>query len=182
MRILALLLIAGLATVAPAAPPADTPQPSRKRDVGYDPTPQKRVKQMLDLAQVKPGDVVYDLGSGDGRIPITAVKDYGARGIGLEIDPKRMAEADANARAAGVTGKVEFRDQNIFTADISDATVVTLFLSPGLNRRLMPKLMQLKPGTRIVSYWHDMGDWPPEKKINGGLLGDNVYLWTIPAR
>lgn len=185
MKIPVALLLATIATPATFSQEAASPgavTPLRKPDVRYQPSPQKKVKEMLDLAGVQPGDVVYDLGSGDGRIPISAVKEYRARGVGIDIDPRRIAEAKANARAAGVDGQVEFRNEDLFEADFSDATVVTLFLWPDINRKLRPKLMQLKPGTRIVSYWHDMGDWRPDKKIKGGLFGGNIYLWTIPQR
>lgn len=177
MKILVCLALAAVAAPASHAQEAASPgavAPLRKPDVRYQPSPQKKIKEMLNLAGVKPGDVVYDLGSGDGRIPISAVKYYRARGVGIDIDPKRIAEAKANARAAGVDGQVEFRNQDLFEADFSDATVVTLFLWPDINRKLRPKLMQLKAGTRIVSYWHDMGDWRPDKKIKGGLLGGNI--------
>ncbi len=179
--LIALLLcaVAAPATIAQDAAPA---APLRKPDVRYQPSPQKKVRAMLDLAGVKPGDVVYDLGSGDGRIPIAAVKDYGARGVGIDIDPERITEARANASAAGVAGQVDFRLQDLFAADFSDATVVTLFLWPDINRKLRPKLMALKPGTRIVSYWHDMGDWKPDRTIKGGLLGGDIHLWTVPER
>jgi SAM-dependent methyltransferase len=185
MKIVTALLMFAVgapASIAQDAPPAATATPLRKPDVRYQPSPQKKVREMLDLAGVKPGDVVYDLGSGDGRIPIAAVADYGARGVGIDIDPKRIAEAEANARAAGVEGRVEYRLQDLFEADFSDATVVTLFLWPDINRKLRPKLMALRPGTRIVSYWHDMGDWKPDRTIDGGLFGGNIYLWTVPER
>jgi cyclopropane fatty-acyl-phospholipid synthase-like methyltransferase len=125
--------------------------------------------------------VVYDLGCGDGRIVIEAVKTMGARGVGIDVDPERIAEAEANARKAGVVGRVEFRTQNLFEADIKEATVVMLYLWPEVNLKLLPKLRhELKPGTRIVSHSHNMGDWKPEKEIR--VDGDRIYLWTIPAR
>jgi SAM-dependent methyltransferase len=149
--------------------------------VRYVPTPQPVVERMLELAGVGKDDLVYDLGSGDGRIPITAARRYGARGVGIDIDPKRIAESRANARKAGVTGRVSFRNEDLFEADFSDATVVTLFLYPDLNRRLRPRLLaELKPGTRVVSYWHDMGNWQPERTVEAEQA--SIYLWTIPPR
>ena len=148
-------------------------------DVKFVPTPQNTVIAMLDLAHVTPADVVYDLGSGDGRIPITAAKDYGARGVGIEIDPIRIREATDNLKKAGVGDRVRFVQQDLFEADISEATVVTLFLLTRLNQQLMPKLKrELRPGTRIVSFQFDMGDdWPPDQtQDSDGLL---IYLWTI---
>jgi ribosomal protein L11 methylase PrmA len=145
------------------------------------PTPAEVVDAMLKVAKVTRNDVVYDLGSGDGRIPIAAAKRYGARGVGIDIDPRRVKEATDNAKAAGVTDKVKFLNEDLFTTDISEATVVMLYLLPSLNVKLMPKLMQeLKPGTRIVSHEFDMGDWKPEQTVN--VKGRMVYSWTIPAR
>lgn len=156
-----------------------TQQPNRAPDVIFVPTPQEVVDAMLKVAKVTENDIVYDLGSGDGRIPVTAARVYGARAVGIDIDPERIAEANANAEASGVTDKVKFLNQDLFTTDFSEATVVTLYLLPSLNRKLQPKLMEeLKPGTRIVSHAFDMGDWEPELKLNVG--GRIVYLWTIP--
>jgi predicted RNA methylase len=151
----------------------------RQPDVIYVPTPQPVVDAMLELAKVTAKDVVYDLGSGDGRIPVTAAKKYGARGIGIDIDPKRIEEANENAKLAGVTDKVKFLNQDLFTTNISEATVVTLYLLPSLNVKLMPKLKaELKPGTRIVSHAFDMGsEWPPEQKVE--VEGRTIYYWTI---
>jgi cyclopropane fatty-acyl-phospholipid synthase-like methyltransferase len=154
-------------------------QPVRKPDVFYVPTPQPVVDAMLKLAGVTDKDVVYDLGCGDGRIPITAAQKFGARGVGIDIDPKRIEEANENAKAAGVTDKVKFLTEDLFQSDISDATVVTLYLLPSLNERLMPKLKKdLKPGTRVVSHAFSMGDsWPPDQR--GEADGKSVYLWII---
>ena len=178
------LAVAGCAsadTGAPSPPAADATRPLREPDVRYVPSPHSVVRAMLKLAKVGPGDVVYDLGSGDGRIPIAAARDFGARGVGIDIDPKRIAEANANARSEGVADRVVFRNEDLFEADFRDATVVTLFLYPDLNLRLRPRLLsELAPGTRIVSYWHDMGDWKPERKVAAGSA--YVYLWTIPPR
>jgi SAM-dependent methyltransferase len=164
-----------------AAAPQATQAPARTPDVIYVPTAQEVVEQMLELAKVKKGDVVYDLGCGDGRIPVTAAKKYGVHAVGIDIDPKRIADANDNARRARVTHLVEFRQQDLFTADFHDATVVTLYLLPDLNLKLRPRLLaELKPGTRIVSNQFDMGDWKPERKVE--LNGRTLYLWTIPAR
>jgi len=136
--------------------------------------------EMLRLANVNKGDVVYDLGCGDGRIVIAAAEKFGARGVGIDIDPERIQEAQENARKAGVTARVRFRNEDLFEADISEATVVTLYLLPWVNLKLRPKLWsELKPGTRIVSHSHDMGDWKPEKEVE--VDGETIYYWTIPA-
>jgi hypothetical protein len=154
--------------------------PLREPDVRYEPTPRPVVREMLRLAGVGPTDLLYDLGSGDGRIPIMAASDFGARGIGIDIDPRRIREAQANARAAGVTDRVRFRNEDLFEAGFRDATVVTLFLSADVNLRLRPRLLrELAPGTRVVSYWHDMGDWRPLRTVR--VPRANIYLWEIPA-
>ena len=170
------------ALAAPAAGQTTAQQGQlRTPDVIFVPTPQEVVDAMLEVAKVTKNDVVYDLGSGDGRIPVTAAKKYGARAIGIDIDPQRIKEANANAQAAGVTDKVKFLNQDLFTTDISEATVVTLYLLPSLNVKLMPKLKaELKPGTRIVSHAFDMGDWKPEQTLN--VNGRTVYYWTIPKQ
>jgi SAM-dependent methyltransferase len=154
-------------------------------EVRFEPTPMKVVQQMLWLADANSGDVVYDLGCGDARIVITAVRRFGARGVCVDIDPRRIAESRENARKAGVLGRIRFVNEDLFATPIGDATVVMLFLSPELNRRLRPKLMnELKPGTRVVSHWHDMEDWRPE--LTAYVRSDDrdrpVYLWAIPAR
>jgi SAM-dependent methyltransferase len=155
--------------------------PSRLPDVPYVPTPQHVVEAMLKLADVKKGDVLYDLGSGDGRMVITAAKLYGVKGTGIDIDPKRIQEANENAKKMGVQDQVRFLNQDLFESDFHDATVVTLYLLPGINMKLRPKLWkELKPGTRIVSHSFDMGEWQPEKKID--VEGRNLYYWTIPAK
>lgn len=153
--------------------------PSAKLDVPYVPTPQEVVDKMLELGKVGKNDVVYDLGSGDGRIVITAAKEHGARGVGYDLNPERIEEANANAKSAGVTDKVTFKNQDLFKADFSDATVVTLYLLPRVNAALRPQLWkQLKPGTRVVSHSFDMGDaWPPEKTEK--IAGKTLYYWTI---
>ena len=151
----------------------------RKPDVFYVPTPQPVVEAMLKMANVTDKDVVYDLGCGDGRIPITAAQKYGARGVGIDIDPVRIKEANENAKAAGVTDKVKFLNQDLFESNISDATVVTLYLLPSLNEKLMPKLKKdLKPGTRVVSHAFDMGStWPADQ--HGDVDGRSYYMWVI---
>jgi len=160
---------------------AQAAQPLRAPDVIYVPTPQNVVEGMLKMANVKAGDVVYDLGSGDGRIPITAVQKFSAaRAIGIDIDPQRIKEANENAEKAGVTTKVKFMNQDLFTTDFSEATVITLYLLPSLNEKLRPKLLELKPGTRIVSHAFDMGDWKPEKTET--IDGRTIYFWTVPKK
>ncbi|HSF48888.1 MAG TPA: class I SAM-dependent methyltransferase [Burkholderiales bacterium] len=156
-------------------------QPSVARDVPYVPTPEPVVEKMLELAEVGPNDLLYDLGSGDGRIVIAAAKKHGARGIGVDIDPERVREARENAKAAGVTDRVQFREGDLFKMDLSGATVVTLYLLPDVNMKLRPKLLkELKPGTRIVSHSFDMGDWAPEQKVQ--VEGRTIYYWTIPEK
>src|SRR5436190_1397268 len=154
---------------------------TRKPDVIFVGTPPDVVEAMLKGLEVKSSDIVYDLGSGDGRILIMAAQKYGARGVGIEIDPALIKVAEENARRAGVSDKVRFVSADLFEADIHEATVVTLYLLEDLNIRLRPKLLRdLKPGTRIASHRFRMGDWQPEKAVN---VGDRaVYFWTIPAR
>lgn len=153
--------------------------PTPSIDVPYEPTPIHVVNAMLTLAKVGPKDVVYDLGSGDGRIVIMAAQQFGARGVGIDIDPERIAEARANAREAGVEGKVQFIQGDMYQADLRPATVVTLFLHPEPNLKLRPKLLtELKPGSRIVSYVWDMGDWQPEAELDAGIY--KIYLWRVP--
>lgn len=167
------------------AAPAQGPGTLRSPDVHYEPTAPDVVEIMLRLAAVKAGELVYDLGCGDGRIVITAVREYGARGVCVDIDPQRIAESRENARAAGVAGRIRFLNQDLFRTDVSEAAVVMLFLSPGLNLKLRPKLLrELKPGARVVSHWHDMGDWKPQKTVQVTSDGRQrfVYLWTIPRR
>ena len=145
------------------------------------PTPQEVVDEMLRLADVKKGDVLYDLGSGDGRIPVTAAKKFGIRAVGVDIDPQRIEEAKENAKKNGVAKLVEFRNEDLFRTRFSEATVVTLYLLPDLNVKLRPRLLaELKPGTRIVSHQFDMGTWKPDRKVE--LNGRTIYLWTIPPR
>ena len=176
------LVVAIVSGASVAAPHAQNQL--RSPDVIFVPTPQEVVDAMLKVARVTQNDVIYDLGSGDGRIPITAAKTYGARGVGIDIDPQRIQEANTNAKAAMVTDKVKFLNQDLFTTDISQATVVTLYLLPSLNTRLLPKLnKELKPGTRVVSHAFDMKDdqgreVKPEQTLN--VNSRTVYLWTVP--
>jgi SAM-dependent methyltransferase len=150
-------------------------------DVPYVPSPNIVVNGMLKLADVKKGDIVYDLGCGDGRIVITAAKEFGAKGVGVDINPERIQEARENAKKAAVEEMVKFEENDLFKARIGDATVVTLYLLPDVNVRLMPKLLkELKPGTRIVSHSFDMGDWKPDKEEM--VDGRRLYLWTVPAK
>jgi SAM-dependent methyltransferase len=151
-------------------------------DVPYVPSPNAVVDAMLELAEVTASDTVYDLGSGDGRIVITAVKKYGARGVGIDLNPARIEEAEANAKSAGVSDKAKFREGDLFKADFSEATVVTLYLLSTVNQKLKPRLLkELKPGTRVVSHRFSMGeDWEPVKQID--VDGRPIYLWTIPDR
>ncbi|HTS28551.1 MAG TPA: class I SAM-dependent methyltransferase [Bryobacteraceae bacterium] len=175
-----------LAVVLAFTAAAQTPQPRRAPDVPFVPTTDEAVQAMLKLADVKRSDVVYDLGCGDGRIVIAAAKTYGAHGVGIDINPVRIAEAKENARKAGVENLVRFEENDLFEADFHEASVVTLFLLSNVNLRLRPRLMeQLKPGTRVVSNTFDMGDWKAEKEVTvegseQEFLSHRLYLWTIP--
>ena len=170
---------------------SQTRQPAHQLDVPYVPTTEEAVKAMLKLADVKPADIVYDLGCGDGRIVIAAAKEYGVHGVGIDINPERIQEAKANAKKAGVEKLVRFEENDLFDADIHEATVVTLFLLNTVNLRLRPKLLrELKPGTRIVSNTFDMGDWKPDQEFtldddadfdkNG--VSHKFFLWIVPQR
>jgi len=176
----ALLLVCAAATATAAEETAT--RPKRKLDVWYVPTPHEIVDRMLDVAKVRTGDVVYDLGCGDGRMVIAAAKKFGTRGVGVDLDPARIREARANAKQAGVDGLVTFRVADMFQTDIREATVVMLYLLPELNRRLKPKLFaELRPGARVVSHDWDMGrEWPPDGYVKLG--GDGIYLWIMPER
>jgi len=180
--VLAACLIIATAFVPTGRTLAQSAQPARSPDVIYVPTPQPVVEAMLKMADVKQNDIVYDLGSGDGRIPITAVQKFGvSKAIGIDIDPQRIKEANENAQKAGITGKVQFLNQDLFTSNFSEATVVTLYLLDSLNEKLRPKLLsELKPGTRIVSHAFRMGDWQPEKTET--IEGRTIYFWTVPKK
>jgi SAM-dependent methyltransferase len=174
LRVLALVLVVGGGCVRVAG-----------QEVPDVRTPLTVVNEMLRLADVSMGDVVYDLGSGDGRILIAAARDRGARGVGLEIDPALVAQSTARARRLGLTDRLAFRQQDLFEADLTPATVVTLYLSPELNRRLRPKLLrELRPGARIVSHNFDMGDWVPTRvlQVSSNEGSHTLYLWVVPGR
>jgi SAM-dependent methyltransferase len=165
-----------------AAGPAQAGEPRPKLDVPYVPSNQPTVEAMLRIANVGPKDFVIDLGSGDGRILITAARDRGARGIGVDIDPQRVTEATENAKAAGVADRVRFTRANLYLTKISEATVVTLYLLPRVNIELRPRLLaELRPGTRVVSHDFDMGDWQPDLRVSV-RDGSEVYFWVIPAQ
>lgn len=176
------LLLASLALPGPASAQRKVPE------VPYVPSPTRVVERMLEVAEVGPGDVVYDLGSGDGRIVITAALRHGARGVGIDLDEKLVRLATGNAREAGVADRVRFVHGDLFEADLRPATVVTLFLLPGVNLKLRPLLLeQLRPGTRVVSNAFSMGEWEPDSVVTVGMEGGSasgppVYYWVIPAR
>jgi SAM-dependent methyltransferase len=183
--------LVGLALTGCSQPSTSTTEPSvapqqaqveasPKLDVPYVPTPTEVVDAMLKVAKVGKNDVLYDLGSGDGRIPITAAKRFGTRGFGVDIDPQRIKEANANAKKEGVSDLVKFAQQDLFKTDLSKATVISLYLLPRINLELRPRLLQLKPGTRIVSHAFDMGDWKPDQIVNVG--GTTVYYWVVPEK
>lgn len=164
------LLLGGASTVL--AQPLDVP---------FVPTPQPLVDRMLEMAEVGPNDYLIDLGSGDGRIPITAAREHGTRGLGVDLDPKRVEEAEAAARDAGVEDVVEFRVEDLFDTDISTATVLTMYLLPRVNLQLRPRILDdLAPGTRVVSHAFDMDDWEPDARDR--VNGQQAYLWIVPAR
>jgi SAM-dependent methyltransferase len=170
-----LLAVLSVATLAASQQPRRTP------DIHFVPTPEEVVDAMLRLAEVGPDDIVYDLGSGDGRIPIAAARRFGARGVGIDLDPKLVAQASRRAQEAGVAERVKFLEADIFEADISNATVVTLYLLTSINERLRPKLQkELRPGTRVVSHQFRMGDWQPEREIVVDYRP--LFLWRVPKR
>lgn len=175
-----LLLGAPLVLLLPAPLAwSQTTETPPKLDVPYVPTPQVVVDKMLEMAKVRRGDVLYDLGCGDGRIVVTAAKNHGARGVGIDIDPRRIEEARQNAEQAGVTDRTEFRVENLFESDFSRASVITLYLLPEINQKLRPQLWrQLKAGTRVVSHAFDMGEeWPPERTAR--VANSTLYSWTV---
>lgn len=182
IRALALAVIMTFASLPGAAVVAEAQDaPARRPDVIYVPTPEAVVEAMLQVANVGKDDLVYDLGCGDGRIPVTAARKHGAHGVCIDIDPQRIKEATENVDRNNVGDRVRVVQGDLFEQDLSPATVVTLYLLPSLNVKLMPKLMQeLAPGTRIVSHAFDMGDWKPEKELD--VEGRKVYYWTIPKR
>jgi hypothetical protein len=167
-------LIAGLIAVA-------APLRAQQLDVPYVPTPQAVVDHMLTVAGVSEKDYVIDLGSGDGRIAVTAAEKFGARAMGVDLNPVRIAEAEANARRAGVTDRVTFREQNLFDTEIGEATVLTMYLLPRVNIELRPRVLkELRAGTRVVSHAFDMGDWEADQ--HDIVTGRDVYLWIVPAQ
>ena len=179
--------ILSLGAVALSAQKAAAPKP-RDPDVPYVPTTPEAVEAMLKLGEVKKTDMLYDLGCGDGRIVIAAAKTFGTRGVGIDIDPQRIKEANENAKRAGVESLVRFEQGDLFEANFAEATVVTLFLLPRINLKLKPRLLeQLKPGTRVVSNTFDMGDWKAEKESSVDNedfdtgLSRKFFLWRIPA-
>jgi precorrin-6B methylase 2 len=168
-------------TETPSATTPTTQPQERPGDVPYVPTPQPVVDAMLKVAKVGKNDVLYDLGSGDGRIVNTAAQKFGTRGVGIDINPERIKEANENAQKAGVTDRVKFIQQDLFNTDFSEATVVTLYLLPEVNAKLRPKLLkELKPGSRIVSHAFDMGDWKPQQTLN--VEGKTIYYWVVPEQ
>ena len=159
--------------------------PGIKLDAPYVSTPQPVVEAMLRLAAVRRGDLVYDLGCGDGRIVITAARDFGARGVGIDIDPRRIEEANALARRNGVQAQVRFAVQDLFKTDFSEATVLALYLYPELNAKLLPKLRaELRPGARVVSHQFRIGDWQPDRSetVWSGSVDHQLFLWVVPPR
>jgi SAM-dependent methyltransferase len=182
-RHIPMILVLSMIVAAPlAAQDTQKTRPAlREPDIFYLPTPQPVVDAMLKMANVTSSDVIYDLGSGDGRIPITAAKRYGAHGVGIDIQPKMVKEATDNAIKEGVSDKVKFRNEDIYQADFGDATVITLYLLPTLNEKLIPQLKKLKPGTRIVSHSFKMGStgeaWPADKEQE--VEGRMIYYWVV---
>lgn len=167
----ALFFAGGAGAAAPGALP-DIPTP-------YLPSTSVAVDEMLRLADVTPGDLVVDLGSGDGRMVISAARDYGARGLGIELDPNLVTESRENARKAGVAERVTFRQGDVLVSDYRDATVVTLYLLPNLVEKLKPRLLELKPGTRIVAHDYGFSDWKPDRQV---VISKTYMLYVVPAR
>lgn len=151
---------------------------ARELDVPFVPTPQAVVDKMLEMADIKEGDYLIDLGSGDGRIPVTAAKKYGIQALGVDLNPVRIQEANENAKREKVTDKVEFREEDLFKTDLSKATVITMYLLNSVNMKLRPEILKLKPGTRIVSHSFSMGDWRPDREEI--VEGRTVYMWIVP--
>ena len=173
-----LFVIAALSLAAACAAPAGLRAP----DVPYEPSAPQVVQTMIELAGIRPGELVFDLGCGDGRVVIAAVRERGARGVCIDIDPGRIDEARANAARAGVADRILFINQDLFDVDLRGADVVMLFLWPQVNLKLRPKLRAgLRPGARLVSHWHDMGDWTPDRTVRMSVDGRErpIYLWTV---
>lgn len=169
-----------------AAPAAKKAKPSREPDIVYVPTPHDVVSEMLELAKVKRSDLVYDLGCGDGRIVVTAAKKFGCRAVGYDIDPQRVEDSRKNVKKNKVGDLVKIEQEDVFTLDLSPANVVTLYLLPSLNVKLIPQLEKLKPGSRIVSHDFDMRGVKPDKVVTLTSKEDNIshtiYLWTTPLK
>ena len=179
----AAVLACVVALVAVSSEPSAAQAPARQPDIFFAPTREPVVYEMLELAGVREGDVVYDLGSGDGRIVVLAAQKYGVRGVGIEIDPRLVAVSREVARQAGLEDRVRFVEGDLFTADISGATIVTLYLSTAVNRDLEPKLRRdLRPGTRVVSHQFPIGRWTPDRVVRSAEDGTTLYLWIVPAR
>ncbi len=186
IRYRALPALAALTLAAPAGLPGqEKSAAARTPDVHFVPTDTTKVREMLTAAKVSANDLVYDLGCGDGRFVITAVKKYGARGVCVDIDPVRIKESKSNADTAGVRNRIEFIEGDLFEQDLSKASVITLYLLPSLNLRLRPKLFkELRPGTRVVSNAFDMGDWKADRTMNvkaSSGMTSYAYMWIIPA-
>jgi tRNA G37 N-methylase Trm5 len=177
--VVAIGLAVSLCSYSVFAQTASAATEPRRPDVVYVPTPEDVVEEMLKVANVTGKDVLYDLGSGDGRIPITAAKKFGTRGLGIDIDPERIKDANENLAKSGVGDRVKFVQGDLFELDLSPATVITLYLLPELNLKLRPKLLKLRPGTRIVSHEFGMGDWAPEKSVKVGSR--TVHFWRVPS-
>jgi SAM-dependent methyltransferase len=189
-----LAAVVGLAVVLLVAPAGSQTRTEKRRadaqalregkrpDVVYVPTPQEVVDRMLELVAVKKGDVVYDLGCGDGRIVVTAAKKYGCKATGFDVDPERIKESQANVKQNGVGDLVQIKQEDIFTLDLADANVITLYLLPSLNVKLIPQLEKLKPGSRIVSHDFDMRGVKPKKveHMDAGGRSHTIYLWVTP--
>lgn len=174
-------LIAFVLLCIPAVAHAEDPAKKPNVDVEYFPTPQRAVDEMLDMAKVTSADYLIDLGSGDGRIPITAAKRFGTKALGVDIDPELISEARENAEKSGVAQKVNFDKQDLFQTDISRANVLTMFLLGSINMKLKPRILsEMKPGSRVVSYCFNMGDWQPDRIET--VDGRRIYLWTVPER
>jgi SAM-dependent methyltransferase len=182
-RVAALIMatmIGGTAAIVRAQDEAASDKPIKK-DVPYVPTPQPVVDRMLEMAAVTKDDVVYDLGCGDGRMVVTAAKKYGAKGVGVDIDPQRIKESNENAKSAGVTDKVKFSIKDLFTMEFGEANVLTMYLLPDVNMKLRPKILSdMKPGSRIVSHSFDMDDWKPDAEDE--VDGSTIYYWVVPAQ
>lgn len=179
------IALSSAGAIAQASARKSPPGSLRAPDVAFEPSEMSVVRAMMRLARVGKDDVVYDLGCGDGRIPIVAAREFGARAVCVDIDPKRTGTATANAFKAGVGDRIEVRNEDLFDTEIVGATVVMLFLWPGVNMKLRPQLLrELLPGTRVVSHFHDMEDWTPQEtmRVRANNIERNLYLWVIPSR